>query len=116
VPEPQDLATRATGPRELYGLLDEVIATRTTAEWLEILGALEAPVVKANRLEELPHDPHLKAVDLFQELRHPHAGPYKSMRPPVRFSATPSNVRRHPPLLGEHTAEILAETSSEEPA
>ena len=62
-----------------------------------------------NRLEELQDDPHLAAVGLFERYDHPHAGPYVAMRPPVNYSATPANIRRHAPRLGEHTVEVLAE-------
>jgi crotonobetainyl-CoA:carnitine CoA-transferase CaiB-like acyl-CoA transferase len=62
-----------------------------------------------NRLDELMADPHLEAVGLFERYEHPLAGAYSAIRPPVKFSATPANIRRHPPRLGEHTAEVLAE-------
>jgi crotonobetainyl-CoA:carnitine CoA-transferase CaiB-like acyl-CoA transferase len=104
-----DYRTRAQHVAELYGLVEQVTVTRTTAEWLALLKPLHIPVTRTNRLDELEDDPHLAAVDLFERYEHPQAGAYVGMRPPVRFSATPANVRRHPPRLGEHTAEILAE-------
>ena len=97
---------------ELYALVEEVAATKTTQEWLDILKPLSIPVVKTNRLEDLEHDPHLAAVELFQTFQHPDLGAYKQMRPPVRFSKTPSNIRRHPPKLGEHTDEVMAEIAA----
>jgi crotonobetainyl-CoA:carnitine CoA-transferase CaiB-like acyl-CoA transferase len=109
-----DYRTRAGHVRELYGLVEEVTRTRTTAEWLALLKPLNIPVVKMNRLDDLPHDEHLDAVGLFERYRHPVAGDYLSLRPPVRYSVTPANVRRHPPRLGEHTQEILAEADSVE--
>jgi crotonobetainyl-CoA:carnitine CoA-transferase CaiB-like acyl-CoA transferase len=109
-----DYRTRAGHVRELYGLVEEVTRTRTTAEWLALLKPLNIPVVKMNRLDDLPHDEHLDAVGLFERYRHPAAGDYVSLRPPVRYSMTPANVRRHPPRLGEHSQEILAETDSVE--
>ncbi|HEX4180767.1 MAG TPA: CoA transferase [Caulobacteraceae bacterium] len=50
---------------------------------------------------------------MFERYEHPDAGPYNALRPPIRFSATPANIRRHPPRLGEHTAEILAEIDAD---
>jgi crotonobetainyl-CoA:carnitine CoA-transferase CaiB-like acyl-CoA transferase len=95
--------------RELYALVEDVTRTKTTAEWLALLKPLSIPVVRMNRLDELPDDPHLAAVGLFERYRHPEAGDYVSLRPPVKYAATPANIRRHPPRLGEHNPEILAE-------
>jgi crotonobetainyl-CoA:carnitine CoA-transferase CaiB-like acyl-CoA transferase len=104
-----DYRTRADHIAELYGLVETVTPTRTTDEWLAILKPLQIPVARMNRLDDLLEDPHLKAVGLFERYEHPEAGAYLSMRPPLAFSATPANIRRHPPRLGEHTEEILAE-------
>ncbi|HMM14912.1 MAG TPA: CoA transferase [Parvibaculum sp.] len=100
---------RTQNIRELYAMIEELTETKTTEEWLDLLNPLSIPVVKMNRLEDLQDDPHLKAVDFFQRYDHPHAGPYFALRPPVRFGATPANIRRHPPRLGEQTREVLAE-------
>ncbi|MEO8927845.1 MAG: CoA transferase [Caulobacteraceae bacterium] len=104
-----DYKTRARHVRELYGLVEEVTPTRTTDEWLALLKPLQIPVVKMNRLDDLQTDPHLAAVGFFERYEHPEAGPYVSLRPPVKYAATPANIRRHPPRLGEHTEALLAE-------
>jgi crotonobetainyl-CoA:carnitine CoA-transferase CaiB-like acyl-CoA transferase len=108
-PRFSDYFTRMKHINELYGLVAEAALTKTTQEWLDVLKPLSIPVVKTNRLEDLPDDPHLKAVDFFQTYEHPTMGGYRQMKPPVKFSKTPSNIRRHPPGLGEHTEEVLAE-------
>jgi len=108
-----DYFTRSKHINELYGLVGQAAATKTTQEWLDLLKPLSIPVVKTNRLDDLPDDPHLKAVDFFQTFDHPDLGHYRQMRPPVKFSRTPSNIRRHPPKMGEHTAELLAEVGAE---
>lgn len=104
-----DYATRAKHTRELYGMIEQAAATKTTQEWLDILKPLSIPVVKTNQLDDLPDDPHLKAVEFFQTYAHPDVGAYRLMKPPVKFARTPSNLRRHPPKLGEHTDEVMAE-------
>ena len=91
---------------ELYALLAGATPARTTAAWLEACRARDIPAAPFNRLDALRDDPHLEAVGLFEAREHPHAGPYVSMRPPVRFSRTPLAVTRDAPLLGEHTAEM----------
>ena len=106
-----DYKTRARHVSELYALVDEVTPTHTTAEWLALLKPLNIPVVRTNRLDELPDDPHLAAVGLFERYQHPEAGAYISLRSPLAFSATPAAIRRHPPRLREHTEEVLAELS-----
>ena len=104
-----DFRARAANIREVYGSVETITRTKTTDEWLALLKPLHIPVTKTNRLDDLVDDPHLAAVGLFERYEHAEAGAYVSMRPPVKFSATPANIRRHPPRLGEHTAEVLRE-------
>jgi crotonobetainyl-CoA:carnitine CoA-transferase CaiB-like acyl-CoA transferase len=104
-----DNPTRNRHLAELYELVGTVTRTKTTAEWLAILKPLSIPASKINRLDDLESDPHLAAVEFFERYEHPQVGVYKQMRPPVRFLGSPANIRRHPPRLGEHTNEILAE-------
>ena len=108
-----DYFTRSKHINELYGLVGEAAATKTTQEWLDVLKPLSIPVVKTNRLDDLEEDPHLKAVGLFERYDHPEVGAYNQLRPPVRFSRSPSNIRRHPPRLGQHTDELLSEIGME---
>ncbi|HEY3694632.1 CoA transferase [Phenylobacterium sp.] len=104
---------RSENTRALYKLMEEITATRTTAEWVALLKPLHIPVVAAKRLDELPDDPHLAAVDFFQRYEHPAAGAYYALRPPVRYLGTPANIRRHAPMMGEHTEEVLSETGED---
>ena len=103
---------RSQNYHALYGMLEAVTRTKTTAEWLAALKPLNIPVVKTNRLDDLMEDPHLKAVGFFERVEHPDAGPYIQMKPPLKFSRTPANVLRHPPKLGEHTAELTGGPST----
>ena len=100
---------RAKHIGDLYALMDQATVTKTTAEWLALLRPLSIPAAALNRFGDLLDDPHLNAVGLFERYEHPHAGGYVAMRSPFRFEKTPADIRRHPPTLGEDTAEVLAE-------
>jgi crotonobetainyl-CoA:carnitine CoA-transferase CaiB-like acyl-CoA transferase len=108
-----DWTNRGRNSRELYALVDQVTRERTSDEWIAVLKPMNIPVQKLNRLDDLESDPHLSAVGFFEQYEHPEVGNYKQMRPPVKFAKTPSNIRRHPPRLGEHTDEVLAEIERE---
>ena len=99
--------TENTG--ELYAIIEEVAATKTTDEWVKLLGAANIPAMRYNRMEDVLTDPHLTATEFFTIRNHPEAGPYRSMRHPVNFSKTPANVRSEPPRLGADTDEILSD-------
>ncbi len=87
----------------------KTMATRTTGEWLEIFGASSVPTIVVNTLDGLLEDPHLKAVDFWQEIDHPTEGRLRMTRFPYTFSETPADVRRLQPRLGEHSVEVLRE-------
>jgi crotonobetainyl-CoA:carnitine CoA-transferase CaiB-like acyl-CoA transferase len=93
--------------RSLYQSLADVIATRSTAEWLALCEELDIPATRIYSLDQLPDHPHLKAVGLFQESTHPTEGDIREIRPTARFHATPTSIRRPAPSLGEHTREVL---------
>jgi crotonobetainyl-CoA:carnitine CoA-transferase CaiB-like acyl-CoA transferase len=69
----------------------------------------DIPARHINRLEDLPEDPQLKAVNFFRERIHPTEGLYREVRPALKFSARPNPTIGFPPRLGEHNAELEAE-------
>jgi crotonobetainyl-CoA:carnitine CoA-transferase CaiB-like acyl-CoA transferase len=87
--------------------LAEHLPAKTTGEWLDILHGVDIPAFPVNAIEDLFDDPHLKAVDMFEEMDHPTEGRVMNARFPVRFSASPASVRRLAPNLGEHNQEVL---------
>lgn len=104
-----DLATRTRHSGEIYGLLEDMVATRTTAELEEALNAHAIPVQKVNTKEDLLNDEQLAATGFWRFADHPTEGRVRMTDPPARFSKTPSSIRRLQPRLGEHSAEILEE-------
>ncbi len=93
----------------VYGTLAEIIATRTSEEWLRDLAAENIPVTAVNTKEALLDDPQLREGGFWRFVEHPTEGRLRVPDPPTRFSRHPSSPRRHAPRLGEHSAEVLAE-------
>ena len=93
----------------LYGIVAEVVKTRTTAEWLEVLSAADVPVGPMNTPEDLFDCPHLQAVGMFPEIDHPSEGRIRNIKVPVSFSKTPGGLYRHSEHLGQSTDQVLAE-------
>ena len=108
-PRFQVLPSRIEHIDDLYRLLAGVMVTRSTAEWLETLGPAGVPAVRLSRLEDLLDDEHLRATGFWTFAEHPTEGRLRLPAHPSRFSATPADVRRLPPRLGEHTREVLTE-------
>lgn len=104
-----DLATRVRHSAEIYGILEEMVAERTVEEWQRELDAAAIPVQKVNTKEDLLEDEQLNATGFWKFLDHPTEGRLRMAEPPVRFSGSPSSIRRMQPRLGEHSREVLAE-------
>ena len=104
-----DLGSRAEHIDELYRLVAETLATRTTAEWLVALDQADIPAMPMHTLDTLIDDPHLEAVGFFEMVEHPSEGPMRSMTVPGTWSKSQPTVERLAPRLGEHSAEILRE-------
>ena len=85
------------------------IATLPKAEVVRKLREANVPVGPISDLREVFSDPVVRHLGLIAEVDHPVAGRFKAPGIPVRLSGTPGSVRRYPPLLGEHTDEVLAE-------
>jgi crotonobetainyl-CoA:carnitine CoA-transferase CaiB-like acyl-CoA transferase len=108
-PRFDSLATRADNIEAVYSLAGEFIATRSTADWLDILPRLEIPCGEIVELENMPDDPHLQAVGFFRSEDHPTEGAITVPDTSVQFSRTPASIDRLQPKLGEHSAEVLRE-------
>ena len=105
----RDPVKRAQNIDKVYDRMREIAPSRTTAEWEELLLRIDVPHTSFAKLSEVFEQPHLKAVELFQDMEHPTEGTLLQARPPARFSASPAKVRRLAPRLGEHTREVLRE-------
>ncbi|WP_066418031.1 CaiB/BaiF CoA transferase family protein [Halorubrum aethiopicum] len=89
--------------------LEAEFGAMTTEEAVETLTSHDVPASHVRDMEELFDDPQIEARDMRLEIDHPEVGTVEVPGSPMKFSRTPVTVRRHPPMLGEHTEEVLQE-------
>jgi crotonobetainyl-CoA:carnitine CoA-transferase CaiB-like acyl-CoA transferase len=92
---------------ELTRLLGEIFRKRSKKDWVALLDAAGVPNGPINDIAQVFAEPQVQARGVKIEVEHPVAGKLPMVASPMRFSATPLEHRTPPPLLGEHTEEIL---------
>ncbi len=100
----------------LVPLLAELMKTRPRADWLAALEAAKVPCGPINDLAEVFADPQVQARGMRVPVPHPLNPGLHLVNSPMKLSATPVRLRRPPPLLGQHTREVLAEIGIDEAA
>ena len=98
---------RVANRAELIPLIRQATVFKTTAQWVAQLEQAGVPCGPINDLAQVFADPQVQARGLAVELPHALAGIVPQVASPIRLSETPVEYRRAPPLLGEHTAEVL---------
>ncbi len=93
----------------LVPLLEAVMKTRTKSDWLRALEAAKVPCGAINKLDEVFADPQVQARGMVDTWNHPLRPDLRLVASPARLSATPVRKDLPPPLLGQHTREVLAE-------
>jgi crotonobetainyl-CoA:carnitine CoA-transferase CaiB-like acyl-CoA transferase len=89
-------------------MLAEAAASRTTAEWLALCAEHSVPAMIVNNVRDILTDPQLSET-LFETREIEGQGPYRALKPGLRFAKTPATIRREPPDIGRDTDEVLAE-------
>lgn len=102
-------ADRVVHRRELVALLAPVFQTRTTAAWVTRLLAEGVPAGPISPMHEVMEDVQVRHREMVVRLDHPRAGGIQVTGVPVKLSDTPGAVRTPPPVLGQHTDEVLRE-------
>lgn len=88
-------------------ILEEIFLRKDRDEWVRILWENDLPAGPVNSFAEAFNDPQMVAREMVLEVDHPVEGKVPQIGFPVKFSETPGRITRHPPMLGEHTEEIL---------
>lgn len=104
-----DNSKRVAHRDTLVPLIERRLSELPKADVVRRLREANVPVGPINDLHEVFTDPVVRHLGLIAEMEHPAAGRVRAPGIPVRMTATPPSVRRHPPVLGEHTDEVLGE-------
>ncbi|MBD1600337.1 CaiB/BaiF CoA transferase family protein [Pseudomonas typographi] len=102
-------AARVAHREVLVPLIRQATVFRTSAEWLQALEPVGVPCGPINDVQQVFNDPQVQARGLVVTLEHALAGTLPQVASPLRLSQTPVEYRQAPPLLGEHTAQVLAQ-------
>ncbi|WP_137389576.1 CaiB/BaiF CoA transferase family protein [Rhodoligotrophos defluvii] len=108
-PKFDTFAGRQENIDEINHHLTEIFATRTTAEWQELLDAADIPCMPLHSLTSIMEDPHLQAVGFFEDQQHPVEGAIRTMRVPSTWSVSQPQHSGPAPVLGQDTECVLRE-------
>lgn len=92
----------------LTGMLQDIIATRSKAEWIALLESRSVPCSPINTVADMVEEPQVKAREMIVDMEFEGLGPMKMGGLPLKFSDTGGEIRSAPPRLGQHTHEVLA--------
>ncbi len=101
-------ADRVEHRQELIALLAAIFLSRTTTEWVAALIEADVPCAPVQTIDQVFAAPQVLHRDMLVEIDHPTAGTVRLAGIPVKFSATPASVRLPPPLLGQHSEDVLS--------
>ena len=92
---------------EIYPVIEAVFETRPSREWLKLLDEADVPVAPVLERDQVFYEPQMVENGMFVRVNHPQRGPVLSFAPPFTMSAVDPVDHRPPPVLGEHTDEVL---------
>jgi formyl-CoA transferase len=102
-------ASRVNHREELIPVIRERMLDRNAEEWLKLLDENKIPCGPINTLDKVFSDPQVLERGMVADVPHPTAESFKMVASPMKLAETPCEITRHPPLLGEHTDQVLKE-------
>ena len=99
---------------DLAGRIESITMTRPCSHWLALFDASGIPCGPINDYRQVFQDPQVIAREMVVDVEHPTLGSIQALGSPIKMSATPPDVRRRAPLLGEHTKDVLLEAGFSE--
>jgi crotonobetainyl-CoA:carnitine CoA-transferase CaiB-like acyl-CoA transferase len=100
-------AARLQNRKEVDKILEDAFVKKTTDEWMKIFETIEVPAGPVNTLDKAFADPQVLARNMVVEIDSPHMGKLKDVGNPIKISGVERQIYNPPPLLGEHSEEIL---------
>ncbi len=97
----------------LYETLADIVLTKTTAQWLDLLRDADIPHSEVPRFDSVLDDPHLRATGMVFEYTHPTEGQLRGVGVPTRFSRTPGNIRHWPEPLPKRGMDAAADAAND---
>ncbi len=101
-------ADRVARFAETVALVQSTVATRTADSWVEFCLRIGVPCAAVNSIADMLAHPHMAARGMVMDYDHPRLGPLKTMAQPIQFDGKARRVAAPPPMLGEHTDQVLA--------
>lgn len=98
---------RVQNRKELISILQNVFETKNRGDWIELFGNVDFPFGPIRTIKEAFEDPQAQHRGMVQTVTHPTCGNINLVGFPAKFSRTPPSISRPPPLLGEHTEDII---------
>jgi formyl-CoA transferase/CoA:oxalate CoA-transferase len=115
MPEFKTDGMRIRNRADLASRIEAITTAKARAHWLQLFDANGVPCGPINDYSQVFEDPQVIARELVVDVEHPTLGAIRTLGSAIKLSATPADVRRRAPLLGEHTEEVLSEVGIRDP-
>ena len=101
-------AARRANRTKLIPIVDAILVTKGAMEWVDLLGPAGVPIGRVNYINEVFENPQVVERKMKVELEHERLGTVSMVANPIKYSKTPLEYRMPPPMLGQHTSDVLS--------